>query len=67
MAVTAKLGIVSRKTYIAYWRYAIVAIFIVAAVLTPPDVVSQLLLRLPMLGLYFIGALLAMVLGKRQG
>lgn len=67
MAVTAKLGIVSRKTYIAYWRYAIVVIFIVAAVLTPPDVVSQLLLGLPMLGLYFIGALLAMVLGKRQG
>ncbi|MFZ3072224.1 MAG: twin-arginine translocase subunit TatC [Thermodesulfobacteriota bacterium] len=67
MAVTAKLGLVSGKTYIAYWRYAIVVIFIAAAILTPPDVVSQLLLGLPMLGLYFIGAVFALMLGKRQG
>jgi len=33
-------------------RYAIVAIFIIAAILTPPDVVSQLLLAAPLLVIY---------------
>src|SRR3546814_3853740 len=38
------------------WRgYAIVGIFIVAAVITPPDVVSQLLLAIPMILLYEAG------------
>ena len=42
------------------WRgYAIVGIFIVAAVITPPDVVSQMLLALPMILLYEAGILAA--------
>jgi sec-independent protein translocase protein TatC len=42
------------------WRgYAIVGIFVVAAVITPPDVVSQLLLALPMVALYEVGILAA--------
>jgi sec-independent protein translocase protein TatC len=45
------------------WRgYAIVGIFAVAAVITPPDVVSQLLLALPMVALYEIGILAASAL-----
>ena len=42
------------------WRgYAIVGIFIVAAVITPPDVVSQLLLAIPMMLLYEAGIVAA--------
>lgn len=42
------------------WRgYAIVGIFVVAAVITPPDVVSQMLLALPMILLYEAGILAA--------
>jgi sec-independent protein translocase protein TatC len=42
------------------WRgYAIVGIFIVAAVITPPDVVSQLLLAIPMMLLYEAGIIAA--------
>jgi sec-independent protein translocase protein TatC len=45
-------------TQLREWRgYAIVGIFIVAAVITPPDVVSQLLLALPMVALYEAGIL----------
>lgn len=45
------------------WRgYAIVGIFVLAAVITPPDVVSQLLLALPMVLLYEAGILAARVL-----
>jgi sec-independent protein translocase protein TatC len=46
-------------------RYVIVIIFIVAAVVTPPDVVSQFLLAIPLLAL-FEGTLLVMRLRERK-
>ncbi len=49
----ARTGIVDHKMMIGTWRYAVVGIFIVAAVLTPvPDVASQLLMATPLLVLY---------------
>jgi sec-independent protein translocase protein TatC len=47
-----KLGLVDYKMMIGYIRYAILAIFIVAAALTPPDMISQFLLAIPLLLLY---------------
>ncbi len=47
-------------------RYAIVGIFIVAAILTPPDVVSQLLMACPMLILYECSILVAALCGKKK-
>ncbi len=48
------------------WRgYAVVGIFIVAAVITPPDVISQLLLAVPMVALYEIGILAASAIARR--
>jgi sec-independent protein translocase protein TatC len=47
-----RAGIVSRQQLIDGRRYAIVGAFAIAAVLTPPDVVSQLLLALPLCLLY---------------
>ena len=46
-------GFVTSKALMSGWRYAVVAVFIVAAVVTPPDPISQLLLALPIIGLYF--------------
>jgi sec-independent protein translocase protein TatC len=37
-----------------YWRYALVAIFVVSAILTPPDMISMLLLAIPLTLLYAI-------------
>jgi sec-independent protein translocase protein TatC len=49
------------------WRgYVIVGIFVVAAVVTPPDVVSQLSLAIPMCILYEVGILFARVIEKRR-
>ena len=45
-------GLVTRKQLKSGRRYAIVVAFVVAAVLTPPDVVSQLLLAVPLVLLY---------------
>ena len=48
------------------WRgYAIVGIFFIAAILTPPDVVSQLLLALPMIALYELGIIAARMVAPR--
>ena len=48
----ALLGLVNDKQMIAFFKYAIVIIFIVAALLTPPDVLTQLLMAGPLIILY---------------
>jgi len=49
------------------WRgYVVVAIFIVAAIVTPPDVVSQLSLAIPMCLLYEIGIFFSQFVGRRK-
>ena len=61
----ARLGMVTHRTLIAGSRYAIVGIFIVAAVLTPgPDVASQLLMAAPLLVLYALSIGVALVAAK---
>lgn len=47
-------GIVSSKMLMAGWRYAVVVVFLVAAIITPPDPISQTLLSIPIIGLYFV-------------
>lgn len=54
-----RAGIVSRAQLAASRRYVIVAVFIVAAVATPPDVISQMMLAVPLM-LLFESALLVM-------
>jgi len=49
-----KLGMIDYKMMFGYWRYAVLGIFIVSAALTPPDMVSQFLLAIPLLLLYAI-------------
>ncbi|MDR2858369.1 MAG: twin-arginine translocase subunit TatC [Novosphingobium sp.] len=60
-----RAGIVTRRQLAGARRYVIVAITIVAAVITPPDVVSQLMLAIPML-ILFEGSLLVMWFGERK-
>ncbi|QSZ42503.1 twin-arginine translocase subunit TatC [Sulfurimonas aquatica] len=48
----ALLGLVNDKQMTAFFKYAIVIIFIVAALLTPPDVLTQLLMAGPLIILY---------------
>jgi sec-independent protein translocase protein TatC len=48
-------------------RYVIVGAFVVAAVITPPDVTSQLMLAVPMCLLYEVGILAARVLARKRG
>ncbi len=57
----AKLGLVTDKTLKDFFRYAIVIIFILAAVLTPPDLFSQMAMAAPLLILYGVSILIAKI------
>ncbi len=52
------LGMITDRTLIDFFKYAVVIIFIVAAVLTPPDVLSQLLMAIPLVILYGLSILI---------
>lgn len=62
----AKVGLVKGAWLARQRRYAIVLIFILSAVVTPPDVVSQILMALPMMVLYEMGIIIARVFGKKE-
>jgi sec-independent protein translocase protein TatC len=60
MALLARLGLVSPRAMAAQWRYAIVGIAFVAAAITPTvDPVNMFLVMGPLLGLYFLGVMMA--------
>jgi len=63
----ARMGVVSGRLLLKYFKYAFLAIFIVAAVISPgTDMMSQLVMAVPMLGLYVISILIAFVFQKRR-
>ena len=63
----ARLGILSARGMWGGFRYAIVIIFIVAAIVTPtPDMATQTILAVPMLGLYLIGIGIAWLVERRE-
>jgi sec-independent protein translocase protein TatC len=66
VVILAALGWVSVEQLRAARSYVIVAAFVVAAVITPPDVVSQLMLAIPMCILYEFGLLAARLLARRD-
>lgn len=62
----SKIGIVTPEIMKKGRRYAIFGIFIIAAVLTPPDVVSQVMLAVPILLLYEISVWISVVVAKKK-
>ncbi|MBA1437916.1 MAG: twin-arginine translocase subunit TatC [Epsilonproteobacteria bacterium] len=62
----ALLGLVDDKQMMAFFKYAIVIIFIVAALLTPPDVLTQLLMAGPLIILYGFSILIVKLVNPAQ-
>jgi len=63
----ARVGLVTHATLLGFFRYAVLGIFILAAILTPgPDVASQLLLAGPLLLLYGLSIGVAYMFGKKK-
>lgn len=66
--VLARLGVVTAKDLLGWWRYALVIIVVIAAILTPtPDIFNQLMMAGPLILLYGLGVLLAAIFGKKKG
>jgi sec-independent protein translocase protein TatC len=66
LVLLARIGVVDAKTLARQRKYAILLIFIFAAVLTPPDIISQVIVALPMIGLYELSILLSKLFGKKS-
>lgn len=66
LSLMAHAGIVTAQSLMAFRKYAIVLIFVVAAVITPPDVISQLALAIPICLLYELSILLVRRIDKAR-
>ncbi|MBU4208992.1 MAG: twin-arginine translocase subunit TatC, partial [Proteobacteria bacterium] len=62
----ARLGIVTVEFLKKNRKYAILLFFVVAAILTPPDVVTQIMMAFPLMLLYEISIIGARVFGKKK-
>jgi sec-independent protein translocase protein TatC len=66
VAVLTRMGILSPDWLKRKWRYAVVIIFIIGAVVTPGDGPSQLVVAFPIVGLYFLSILVSMLISRRR-
>ena len=66
LTLLARAGFIDSAWLVAKRRYAIVAVFIVAAVLTPPDVISQFALAVPTLLLYEVSIYVVRMVEKKR-
>lgn len=65
MAFLALIGVMSADGFRRWRKYFVLAGFVVAGILTPPDPFTQTLMAIPLLGLYEVGILLAVLVGRR--
>jgi sec-independent protein translocase protein TatC len=66
LTLLARIGLIGSQTLKDKRRYAIVGVFIIAAVLTPPDVISQFALAVPTLALYEVSIYLVRMIEKQR-
>ena len=63
----AKIGLVSASMLSSNRKYVIVIVFIIGALLTPPDVITQILMAIPLLILYEVSIVMVRIFGKKKG
>ena len=66
LLLLTRIGVVEARTLARHRKYAILLIFIFAAVVTPPDIISQILMALPLMALYEVSILLARLFGRKK-
>ncbi len=66
LTLLAKVDLVTSKGLARFRKYAVVLVFVFAAILTPPDVISQIGLAIPILLLYEISIFLAKMIEKKR-
>ena len=64
IAFLAAAGVLDHRSLLRYWKVSVVVMFIIAALLTPPEPVSQIMMAVPMIVLFFISVGVAYLLSK---
>jgi len=64
--ILVRTGLVSVEALRSARKYVFLAVFIIAAVTTPPDVISQITLAVPLYGLFELGMFLANLVGNKE-
>lgn len=64
--ILAKIGLVTPEMLIKYRKFAIVGILILSAVITPPDITSQIIVAIPILILYEVSIFIAKIVIKKK-
>jgi sec-independent protein translocase protein TatC len=67
MEILLALNILQRKQVLRASRYIVVFIFVISAIITPPDVISQLGIALPLIFFYFLALLIAKIFKFGEG
>ena len=63
----SKIGLITARFMIKNFKYAVLIAFVIAAIITPtPDMITQSIIAVPMLGLYGLSILIAMIFGKKE-
>ena len=62
----ARVGLIDHRLLISHFGYAIVGLAIVSAILTPPDVIAQILMMVPMIALYGVSIGVAYMAPRRN-
>jgi sec-independent protein translocase protein TatC len=63
----AKIGILKARFLVKYFKYAVVLIFVIAAIITPtPDMITQSMFAIPMLVLYLLSILIAKMAAPKE-
>jgi len=63
----SKIGVITAKWMIKNFQYAVLGVFVIAAVITPtPDMITQSIVAVPMLLLYGFSILIALVVGRNR-
>jgi sec-independent protein translocase protein TatC len=62
----ARIGLIDARDMITGFKYSIVGIFTVAAIITPPDILTQSLMAAPLVLLYGVGIVIAAIVSTKK-
>ena len=63
----ARLGLVTARKLLRWFRWAVLCVFVVAAIITPtPDVATQTVFAVPMILLYLLGVAVSWLFGRKR-
>ena len=66
LTLLARVGVITSQQLIRFWKVAVVLSFVAGAILTPPDIISQIILATPVMGLYGLSILLVRAAERKK-